>query len=154
MVSCGHTRLLKALKFDVMLGQSQKDPQICRCKADAPPERHSVVRTYYLFHWSITPTRSRSIGRKIKSSRSKRRRLRKRSWSRERTSQLLHDRMGPIDRLRNPSPQVSSSLFLQHNTALVPPYRVLIDTNFINFSLQNKLELISGMMDCLFAKCE
>ncbi|RPD57795.1 Fcf1-domain-containing protein [Lentinus tigrinus ALCF2SS1-7] len=51
------------------------------------------------------------------------------------------------------APQVSSSLFLQHNTALVPPYRVLIDTNFINFSLQNKLELISGMMDCLYAKC-
>jgi hypothetical protein len=50
-------------------------------------------------------------------------------------------------------PQMASSLFLQHNTALVPPYRVLIDTNFINFSLQNKLELVSGMMDCLFAKC-
>ncbi|KAI0034702.1 Fcf1-domain-containing protein [Vararia minispora EC-137] len=46
-----------------------------------------------------------------------------------------------------------SSLFLQHNTSLVPPYRVLIDTNFINFSLQNKLELVSGMMDCLYAKC-
>lgn len=44
-------------------------------------------------------------------------------------------------------------MFLQHNTALVPPYRVLIDTNFINFSLQNKLELVSGMMDCLYAKC-
>lgn len=52
-----------------------------------------------------------------------------------------------------PRPQIASSLFLQHNTALAPPYRVLIDTNFINFSLQNKLELISGMMDCLYAKC-
>jgi len=52
------------------------------------------------------------------------------------------------------SPQVASSLFFAHNTALVPPYRVLIDTNFINFSLQNKLELVSGMMDCLYAKCE
>ncbi|GLB37749.1 putative protein with domain of unknown function (DUF1917) [Lyophyllum shimeji] len=50
-------------------------------------------------------------------------------------------------------PQVASSLFFAHNTALVPPYRVLIDTNFINFSLQNKLELIGGMMDCLYAKC-
>jgi len=50
-------------------------------------------------------------------------------------------------------PQTASSLFLAHNTALVPPYRVLIDTNFINFSLQNKLELVSGMMDCLYAKC-
>jgi U3 small nucleolar RNA-associated protein 24 len=49
---------------------------------------------------------------------------------------------------------IPSSLFLSHNTALVPPYRVLIDTNFINFSLQNKLELVGGMMDCLYAKCE
>ncbi|EKM81111.1 hypothetical protein AGABI1DRAFT_112811 [Agaricus bisporus var. burnettii JB137-S8] len=49
--------------------------------------------------------------------------------------------------------QVASSLFFAHNTALVPPYRVLIDTNFINFSIQNKIELLSGMMDCLFAKC-
>lgn len=45
-------------------------------------------------------------------------------------------------------------MFLAHNTALAPPYRVLIDTNFINFSLQNKLELMGGMMDCLYAKCE
>ena len=27
------------------------------------------------------------------------------------------------------------------------------DTNFINFSIQNKLELHKAMMDCLFAKC-
>jgi len=50
-------------------------------------------------------------------------------------------------------PQVASSLFLTHNDALAPPYRVLVDTNFINFSLQNKLELIQSMMDCLYAKC-
>jgi U3 small nucleolar RNA-associated protein 24 len=29
-----------------------------------------------------------------------------------------------------------------------------VDTNFINFSLQNKIELVQGMMDCLMAKCE
>ncbi|KAG8784301.1 rRNA-processing protein fcf1 [Serendipita sp. 397] len=54
---------------------------------------------------------------------------------------------------RSYRPQASSALFLSHNTALGPPYRVLVDTNFINFSLQNKLELVSGMMDCLYAKC-
>ncbi|KAJ4823971.1 hypothetical protein Tsubulata_039228 [Turnera subulata] len=37
-------------------------------------------------------------------------------------------------------PQVSSALYFSHNTALGPPYRVLVDTNFINFSIQNKLE--------------
>ncbi|CAO1619515.1 unnamed protein product [Parajaminaea phylloscopi] len=46
----------------------------------------------------------------------------------------------------------ASSLFFQHNTALGPPYRVIVDTNFINFSLQNKIELVQGMMDCLYAK--
>ena len=50
-------------------------------------------------------------------------------------------------------PQVASSLFFRHNTALGPPYRILVDTNFINFSIQNKLELVQAMMDCLYAKC-
>ncbi|KHN36518.1 rRNA-processing protein FCF1 like [Glycine soja] len=35
-------------------------------------------------------------------------------------------------------PTHSSALFFQYNTALGPPYRVLVDTNFINFSIQNK----------------
>jgi hypothetical protein len=51
-------------------------------------------------------------------------------------------------------PAQSSSLFFSHNTALGPPYRVLVDTNFINFSLQNKIELVQGMMDCLYAESE
>lgn len=43
-------------------------------------------------------------------------------------------------------PQVASSLFFQHNEALVPPYQVIVDTNFINFSIQNKLEMVKAMM--------
>ncbi|KAI9717523.1 MAG: rRNA-processing protein fcf1 [Candelaria pacifica] len=50
-------------------------------------------------------------------------------------------------------PQVSSSLFFQYNTALVPPYSVLVDTNFLSHSVQHKLELLKTMMDCLYAKC-
>lgn len=48
----------------------------------------------------------------------------------------------------------ASSLFFAHNEALGPPYRVIVDTNFINFSLQNKIELVQGMMDCLYAESE
>ena len=33
------------------------------------------------------------------------------------------------------------------------PYHVLVDTNFINFSIKNKLDLVKGMMDCLYAEC-
>eukprot|EP01029_Cantina_marsupialis_P016006 TRINITY_DN3547_c0_g1_i3.p1 TRINITY_DN3547_c0_g1~~TRINITY_DN3547_c0_g1_i3.p1 ORF type:complete len:144 (+),score=27.62 TRINITY_DN3547_c0_g1_i3:291-722(+) len=44
-------------------------------------------------------------------------------------------------------------MFFQYNTALVPPYRVLIDTNFINFSIKHKLDIVKSMMDCLLAKC-
>ncbi|MCJ1432029.1 hypothetical protein MMC27_001385 [Xylographa pallens] len=50
-------------------------------------------------------------------------------------------------------PQVSSSLFFQYNTALVPPYSVLVDTNFLSHTVQHKLELLETMMDCLYAKC-
>ena len=49
--------------------------------------------------------------------------------------------------------QVASSLFFKHNTALVPPYQVIVDTNFINFSIQNKLDIVKSMMDCLYAEC-
>eukprot|EP01118_Nematostelium_gracile_P000428 TRINITY_DN10476_c0_g1_i1.p1 TRINITY_DN10476_c0_g1~~TRINITY_DN10476_c0_g1_i1.p1 ORF type:complete len:217 (+),score=50.40 TRINITY_DN10476_c0_g1_i1:53-652(+) len=47
----------------------------------------------------------------------------------------------------------SSALFFKYNTTLGPPYHVLIDTNFINFAIQNKLDVIPAMMDCLYAKC-
>ncbi|KFY25713.1 hypothetical protein V491_01630 [Pseudogymnoascus sp. VKM F-3775] len=50
-------------------------------------------------------------------------------------------------------PQVSSALFFQYNTALVPPYSVLVDTNFLSHTVQRKLPLLESMMDTLYAKC-
>ncbi|EEQ86093.1 rRNA-processing protein fcf1 [Blastomyces dermatitidis] len=50
-------------------------------------------------------------------------------------------------------PQVSSALFFQYNTALTPPYSILVDTNFLSHTVQHKLEVIPTMMDCLYAKC-
>ena len=47
----------------------------------------------------------------------------------------------------------SSALFFRYNTQLGPPYHILLDTNFINFSIQNKLEIVTEMMNCLYAKC-
>ena len=55
--------------------------------------------------------------------------------------------------LRRHSAPVPTALFLSHNESLAPPYRVLVDTNFINLSLENRLEMVSGMMDSLYAKC-
>ncbi|KAF4309667.1 rRNA-processing protein fcf1 [Botryosphaeria dothidea] len=49
-------------------------------------------------------------------------------------------------------PQVASNLFFAYNEALVPPYSVLVDTNFLSHTVQRKLELLPAMMDCLFAK--
>ncbi|GAA6064391.1 hypothetical protein JCM10212_004230 [Sporobolomyces blumeae] len=45
-----------------------------------------------------------------------------------------------------------TSLFFAHNEALVPPYRVIVDTNFINLSLENRIDLVKAMMDVLYAK--
>ncbi len=44
-------------------------------------------------------------------------------------------------------------MFLRYNTALGPPFRILVDTNFINFSIQNKIDLIQSGMDTLYGKC-
>jgi len=49
--------------------------------------------------------------------------------------------------------QAVSALFFRHNEQLGPPYQVLVDTNFINFSIRNKLDIVRSMMDCLLAKC-
>jgi U3 small nucleolar RNA-associated protein 24 len=45
-------------------------------------------------------------------------------------------------------PQVSSALFFSYNMALGPPYRVIVDTNFINFSIQNKVPSIPCHPSC------
>lgn len=50
-------------------------------------------------------------------------------------------------------PQQSSAMFFSYNTQLGPPYHIILDTNFINFSIKNKLDIVKSMMDCLYAKC-
>ncbi|KAF2112454.1 rRNA-processing protein-like protein FCF1 [Lophiotrema nucula] len=49
-------------------------------------------------------------------------------------------------------PQAPSSMFFQANQALVPPYSVLVDTNFLSHTVRAKLDLQSSLMDLLFAK--
>jgi U3 small nucleolar RNA-associated protein 24 len=47
---------------------------------------------------------------------------------------------------------IHSSMFLSYNHALGPPFHIWLDTNFINFSMQNKIEIVEGLMDCMLAK--
>lgn len=47
----------------------------------------------------------------------------------------------------------STAMFFNYNQQLGPPFLILCDTNFINFSIKNKLDIKQGMMDCLLAKC-
>lgn len=46
----------------------------------------------------------------------------------------------------------SSTLFFNYNQSLGPPYQIICDTNFINFSIKNKLDVKQGLLDCLLAK--
>ena len=50
-------------------------------------------------------------------------------------------------------PHYSSSLFYTYNMNLGPPFRILLDTNFINFSIKNKMDIIDCAVKCLYAKC-
>ena len=45
-----------------------------------------------------------------------------------------------------------TSMFLNYNKALGPPYRIIMDTNFINMSIANKLDIFKNSMDCLLGK--
>ena len=44
-------------------------------------------------------------------------------------------------------------MFLTYNTALGPPYRILLDTNFLNLSIASKLDIFKSSMDLLLGKC-
>ncbi|CAK1367896.1 rRNA-processing protein FCF1 [Cercospora beticola] len=57
------------------------------------------------------------------------------------------------DELIREIPQVPSSMFFQHNTALTPPYSVLVDTNFLSHTVHHKLPLLPTLMDTLYASC-
>lgn len=46
----------------------------------------------------------------------------------------------------------ASTLFLNYNQSLGPPYQAICDTNFINFSIKNKLDIKQAFLDCLLAK--
>lgn len=50
-------------------------------------------------------------------------------------------------------PQAPTSLFFAYNTALAPPYPILIDTNFLSHTVRAKLPLLDSFMDCLAATC-
>jgi rRNA-processing protein FCF1 homolog len=54
--------------------------------------------------------------------------------------------------VKQPVPNVKS-MFFRYNPKLGPPFSVILDTNFINFSIKNKLEISEKFMDCLLAKC-
>lgn len=45
------------------------------------------------------------------------------------------------------------ALFFSHNKELGPPYQILLDTNFINFSIHYKMDILQEMMNAMFAKC-
>lgn len=49
-------------------------------------------------------------------------------------------------------PQTSSAMFLKYNSQLGPPFHVIVDTNFVNFSIKYRIDMMQGFMDCLYAK--
>ena len=50
-------------------------------------------------------------------------------------------------------PQAPSNLYFQHNEALVPPYKIILDTNFFAHAVRNKVDVLNGLMDVLLAQC-
>ena len=47
----------------------------------------------------------------------------------------------------------STTMFFHYNQSLGPPFYVICDTNFISFSIKNKMDITQSLMNCLLAKC-
>lgn len=52
----------------------------------------------------------------------------------------------PARALLRCSDKTPAALFFRYNTQLGPPYQVLIDTNFINFTIRNKVLLLAAVL--------
>ncbi|CAI4221463.1 unnamed protein product [Auanema sp. JU1783] len=50
------------------------------------------------------------------------------------------------------TPKISTAMFMTYNTQLGPPFHVLLDTNFLNFAVKNRIDVMTGFMNCLYAK--
>src|SRR5204862_416861 len=50
-------------------------------------------------------------------------------------------------------PQAPSALFFKANQALGPPYHIILDTNFFFHTVRSKIDILTGLMDLLLAKC-
>ncbi|CRG98898.1 rRNA-processing protein FCF1, putative [Plasmodium relictum] len=48
---------------------------------------------------------------------------------------------------------IDSNLFFNYNENLTPPYNIILDTNFINSSIQYKIDIVKGCSELLLAKC-
>lgn len=72
-------------------------------------------------------------------------------------TQLYQLVLGVLSLTRSPSPSLARSdktpaaLFFRYNTQLGPPYQVIIDTNFINFSIRNKVRAATCARRVAFA---
>nr|CAX74557.1 hypotherical protein [Schistosoma japonicum] len=69
----------------------------------------------------------------------------------KKTAPFKHDTSHHISVKHNP--EVFPCLKDSYNEALGPPYHILLDTNYVNFSIKNRLDLYKSIMDCLLAKC-
>ncbi|PIO55669.1 hypothetical protein TELCIR_22943, partial [Teladorsagia circumcincta] len=55
------------------------------------------------------------------------------------------------------APKISSAMFLKFNNQLGPPFHVLVDTNFVNFAVKNRLDVIQAIpyiTDCVMGELE
>merc|ERR1712224_430986 len=63
--------------------------------------------------------------------------------------------MGKMDENEKRMQKIRKKTRLTHNLKVQfqPPFKVLIDTNFVNFSIKYKIDLEEGMLKCLCVIC-
>lgn len=87
----------------------------------------------------------------MKRYRDKKKKLGAEKMKKQRQKEEHENRLGqPIQHQQQLS---STSMFFHYNQNLGPPFYIICDTNFIIFSIKNRMDIVKSMMDCLLAKC-
>ncbi len=105
-------------------------------------EEKNSLEKFQLKEWSVRMTSGCRINRK-----------KARAMAEKKEKELQRKRENILNVKARELPQEPSNMFLSYNTALGPPYRIILDTNFLNMSISNKLDIFSQSMDLLLGKC-
>ncbi|XP_031134637.2 rRNA-processing protein FCF1 homolog [Sander lucioperca] len=154
LLNTGSTLYLSLLSISIpTTGKCAENVSIFDCVTSNRIDTRGKGRKFHTNRWSQIETMGKQKTRKFAAMKRMINLKDHRIKEKDRAKAKEKKKKDPSELKEREVTKYPSCLFFQYNTQLGPPYHVLVDTNFINFSIKAKLDIVQSMMDCLYAKC-